>query len=164
METKKLENYLIKKHCSYMDYDDPDYRLKEAHGKVTLQKIGSWLWVKARISGSFVEKWYSRADSERTSHYLDFRHDWIGLSESAPSKVSTPEELETWALLSTAYEYHEHDPYYVDDSSYLDCSGRWVEDISEDGRVTIMIASVSKRWEGVLPQVECVHETEHVQL
>ncbi|MHA1112794.1 MAG: hypothetical protein ACTSRE_17030 [Promethearchaeota archaeon] len=103
METKKLEKYLIKKHCSFMNKTDPDYMLKSANGKVTLHKIGFWLWLKVRISGSYTMKWYSRADTERTSHYLDYRHDWIGLSESAPTKVSRPEELETWASLSTAY-------------------------------------------------------------
>ena len=161
METAKLEDFLIKMHCFFMDDDDPDTMLPEANVTITTHSIGSWLWVKARISGYFIEKWYSRADSERTQHSMKFSHDWIGLSENTPSRVTRPEELETWALLSTAYEYHEHDPKYVSNSLNVKCSGRWVEDISEDGRVTIKIVSES---EGREWKSECVHETEYVQL
>lgn len=90
----------------------------------------------------------------------------IGLSESAPSKVTRLEKLETWALLSTTHEHHHHKPYDIDDDSYLECSGRWVEDISEDGKVTIKIASVSKgrRRETGWITLECVHETDYFQL
>ena len=120
--------------------------------------------MKARIEADFTEKWYSRADSERTDHLKDFWHDWIGLSENAPSKVTRPEELETWALLSAAYEHYQRDPYDYADSSYLECSGRWIEDVTEDGRVTVKVASVKKGSRTSWIDIECVHETDYVQL
>ena len=164
METKELKDFLIKKHCYFLHDDDPDTLFPEAKGTITTHSIGSWLWVKARISGYFTEKWYSRAASERTRHSLEFSHDWIGLSVDAPLKVSRPEELETWALLSTAYEYYEHEPKYVSSTRNVKCSGRWVEVISEDGRVTIKIESTPEEVSGSEWKEECVHETEYVQL
>ena len=111
-----------------------------------------------------MKKWYSRASSERTNHYYDYWHDWIGLSENAPSKITRPEELETWARLSTTYNHYERDEYDLRDASYLKCSGRWVEDISDDGEVTIKTASVLDESETSLIYLKCVHETEYFQL
>ncbi|GAG31877.1 unnamed protein product, partial [marine sediment metagenome] len=146
------------------DNDGQRKRDKYASGKVTVTSIGPWIWVKARISGGYTRKWYSRADSEYTDCSMEFWHDWIGLSENAPSKITRPEELETWALLSAAYEHYQREPLDLDDDSYLRCSGRWVEDVSEDGKVTMNIGSVSKGTESIWITLECVHDTEYFQL
>lgn len=160
-----MKDFLIRLHCSsFLDSDNPNLIEKETYGTITINSVVPWFWVKARISGYFTRKWYSRAEREYNDHSKDFWHDWIGIAEKAPSKVAQPEELETWALLSTTYKCHRHDPYDLDDDSYLECSGRWVEDISEDGRVTIKVASVVEGNEAIWKTLECVHETEYFQL
>ncbi|MDF1539496.1 MAG: hypothetical protein P1Q69_11405 [Candidatus Thorarchaeota archaeon] len=71
---------------------------------INAKKRGTWLWVSGRADYEGATWDYStdRALGDPYSAHVS-RH-WIGKSESAPSIVSSYEELNEWALFHTRYE------------------------------------------------------------
>jgi hypothetical protein len=80
------------------------------------------------------------------------RYDWIGPAASAPHKVTDPEELDAWAVLSTLYvrEYNDVGIWGVQE-------GSWVESLGEDGTVTIREAN--GRFQDELPESKSTGRT-----
>lgn len=162
MDTEGLKKFLIKKHCSLPN--DRDTSNKHVSGEVTTLSIGSLVWVKSRISCGFTVKWYSRAATERTTHSYKYWQDWVGNAETAPKKITRPKKLNEWARLSTTYNFYQRNPEDINDNSYLKCSGRWVEEISEKGKATLKVASLIEEDGHIWATLECKEENKFIQL
>ncbi len=134
---KFLLNYLESKVND--DFAKESYEAFEAEsppiGYISIVNINSWLWVKSRVNyrGG---RWNPSTDRVRGDRYEahDWR-DWIGLADSAPIKVSQPEELDEWALLATTYLRE-----YTDTGNWGRHKGSWVSELQADGTVTIFMA------------------------
>jgi hypothetical protein len=129
-----------------------------ATGQVVAENVAQWLWVKARIAyeGATWGPATDRVLGDPESVHA--WRDWIGLAESAPFAASTPEDLDKWALLSMTYSRTYRDiqvpgPWGIH-------SGRWVEELSEDGVVKVRVVT-SERFRDVSPEsmstIEYVH-------
>ncbi len=161
MDTCALEKFLI----NYLeeevnkDFNKAKYQTFEAEsppsGYITLTETDPWLWIKSRVNyrGATWSPSTDRVSGDRYEAH-EWR-DWIGLANSAPTKVSRPEELEEWALLTTTYLRE-----YTDWGEWGRHKGRWVKDLQADGTVTILIA------EGVFHDVspENTTKVEHLKL
>ncbi len=127
-------------------------------GSITIIYCGMWLWIKARIMYRGAT-WTPSTD--RVSGDPEIVHawrDWIGVNMSVPLKVSRPEDIESWALLST-----KNKRVYRDIQSpgpWGHQNGRWVEELLEDGTVTIYIAEGN--FHDVSPESKV--KVEHIKL
>jgi len=124
-------------------------------GEIRLQEIGDWLSVVAvfRWEGTTMDQTTDRLSGDPYSSVV--RYDWIGSKKSAPSKVSKPEELDTWASLKLKYAREN-----TDVGIWGVHEGSWVEELKEDGTVTIRDAK--GRYEDEDPQT--LGETRTIQL
>ena len=161
IDTSALKQFLINQFESEInrDFNTSPYQTFDpespALGYITLISIDPWLWVKSRIvyRGATWSPSTDRLSGDRYEAH-DWR-DWIGLIESAPNKVSRPEELDEWALLATSYLRE-----YTDIGEWGRHNGRWISDLQSDGTVTIFIA------EGVFHDIspENAAKIEHLKL
>jgi hypothetical protein len=114
-------------------------------GDIDAKQIGPWLLVTASINydGATDGPTTDRAGGDPYSAQV--RYDWIGPADSAPHEVTSPEELNAWALFSTFHvrEYNDVGIWGVQE-------GSWVESLSEDGTVTIREAN--GRFQDELPE------------
>jgi hypothetical protein len=101
-------------------------------GLIKLQVIGNWfsIVVVFRWEGTTMDQTTDRLSGD--PYEAEVRYDWIGPKESAPKKVSTKEELDAWAGISLKYAREN-----TDFGIWGVHSGSWVEDLKEDGTVTI---------------------------
>ena len=78
------------------------------NGSFTIKEIGVWLWVKAELDldGSTMDQ---TSGVSGDPYEANVEYHWIGLADNAPEKVSSPEELDTWAKLSTRYVCENND-------------------------------------------------------
>jgi len=164
MDTEELNKFLMEdlKREVEKRWSDNYSGFEEASppdGQIITEKIAPWLWVKARIEYEGAS-WTPSTD--RASGDPEDAHtwrDWIGLAESAPDKVSIPEELDNWALLSTTYSRTYRDIQIPDPWGFH--SGRWVEALSEDGIVTVRVVT-EERFQDVSPETKTT--TEYIDL
>ena len=124
-------------------------------GEVKLLEIGKWLWINVQFEweGTTMDQTTDRLSGDPFSCTVSY--DWIGPAESKPSDVSKPEELDDWATLNLKYAREN-----TDVGLWGVHKGSWVEDIKEDGTVTIRDAIGSYQDED--PQ--SLGETRTVQL
>ena len=110
----------------------PAMELEEPTGEITTKRVGVWIWVKYRASTEGAS-WNHSTDRLKGDPYEAMAwRDWIGLVNTAPSKVSSPEALDAWALYKTEYLRE-----YTDVGIWGRHSGSWVEDMSKDGEVKV---------------------------
>ena len=77
-------------------------------------------------------------------YYCVVRFDWIGLIETAPSKVESPEELDEWAIQSLKYTREN-----TDAGAWGVHQGSYIEELKEDG--TLIVRDQKGRYEDVDP-------------
>ncbi|MHA2151251.1 MAG: hypothetical protein ACXAAQ_04575 [Candidatus Thorarchaeota archaeon] len=101
-------------------------------GDIRIQEIGKWISIVVvfRWEGSTTDQTTDRLSGDPYSGVV--RYDWIGPKDSAPEKVSTSKELDEWASLNLKYAREN-----TDVGLWGVHSGSWVEDLKEDGTVTI---------------------------
>ena len=141
IDTIALNDFLIKefetkinekfKNESYTSFE----ALSPPKGYITLITIDPWLWVKSRVNYRGA-RWTPSTDSSKGDRYEahDWR-DWIGLANSAPTKVTCPEELDKWAILATTYLRE-----YTDTGDWGKHEGQWISELQADGTATIHVA------------------------
>ncbi|MCK5264803.1 MAG: hypothetical protein KAR03_04280 [Candidatus Thorarchaeota archaeon] len=136
--TKRIESYAdlpwvngYTSHGSFRPEGSPE-------GNIELKEIGNWLSIVAvfRWDGTTMDQTTDRSSGDPYSCVV--RYSWIGPKESTPNKVSTPEELDTWASVSLKYASEN-----TDVGLWGVHQGSWVEDLKEDGTVTIRDAKGS---------------------
>lgn len=112
---------------------------------IDAKQIGPWLLVTVSINYEGTTDGPSTDRAGGDPYIAQVRYDWIGPAASAPHKVTDPEELNAWAVLSTFYvrEYNDVGIWGVHE-------GSWVESLSEDGTVTIREAN--GRFQDVSPE------------
>jgi hypothetical protein len=115
-------------------------------------QTGPWLTiiVDVAMSGTTMDQTTDRASGDPYSAYVHY--DWIGLFETAPKKVTTPEELDEWAVYNSMYVREN-----TDVGSWGVHSGSYVTGLDEDGTLTIREAS--GRFEDVDPSEETTEKT-----
>ena len=141
IDTNALNEFLIKDLETKINekFSKESYTSFEAlalpKGNITLITIDHWIWVKSRFF-YLGARWDPSTDRAKGDRY-DAHHwrDWIGLANSAPTKVSRPEELDKWAILATTY-FRE----YTDTGDWGKHEGQWISELQEDGTVTIQEA------------------------
>ncbi len=109
MKTDTLMQDLTKRIESYADlpwvngYTGSFRPEGSPEGNIELKEIGNWLSIVAvfRWDGTTMDQTTDRSSGDPYSCVV--RYSWIGPKESAPNKVSTPEELDTWASVSLKY-------------------------------------------------------------
>ena len=118
-------------HGSFNPEGSPD-------GSIRLQEIGDWLSIVVIFSwdGTTMDQTTDRLSGDPYSGVV--RYDWIGPKDSAPKEVSTSEELDAWARISLKYAREN-----TDVGIWGVHSGSWIEDLEEDGTVTIRDAKGS---------------------
>ena len=118
---------------------------KPPSGSITTEQIGKWLWVKARLlyEGTTMDQTTDRLSGDPYEAHVSF--DWIGLAESAPSKISHSEELEKWAQIKTEYTCE-----YTDVGLWGVHEGEWVGEMKEDG--TVSLYKAQGRFQDVTPE------------
>ncbi|MGY5854413.1 MAG: HEAT repeat domain-containing protein [Candidatus Thorarchaeota archaeon] len=120
--------------------------------KIETQGLGPWLWIKSQADyeGTTSDPSTDRSGGDPYSAHV-FHH-WIGKVKSAPSAVSHLEELSRWALIHTKYERQ-----YTDVGSWGTHTGYWVDSITSDGMVTLLVQS-SRTFHDVSPESETTTE------
>jgi len=95
-------------------------------------QVGPWMSIIADVamSGTTMDQTTDRASGDPYSAYIHY--DWIGVLETAPKKVTTPKELDDWALYKSRYVRENTDVgvWGVHEGSY-------VVGLEEDGTLTI---------------------------
>lgn len=113
----------------------------------SFQEIGKWLVIVVifRWDGTTMDQTTDRLSGD--PYYGVVRYDWIGLKETAPSKVETPEELDKWAVQSLKYVRENNDA-----GSWGSHNGSYIEEMKEDG--TLVIRDQNGRYQDVDPMTE----------
>ncbi|MFW9851171.1 MAG: HEAT repeat domain-containing protein, partial [Candidatus Thorarchaeota archaeon] len=120
---------------------------------INAKMLGRWLWVSGRADyeGATWDQSTDRASGDPYSAHV-FR-DWVGKKKTAPTTVSSYEELHEWSLFHTRYEQE-----YTDVGSWGVHKDRYIRDVSEKGVVTINAVS-NRRFQDVSPSSETVDDT-----
>ena len=124
-------------------------------GAPSVQEIGKWLVVTIvfRWEGTTMDQTTDRLSGD--PYYGVVRYDWIGLMETAPSKVKIPKELDEWAIHSLKYVREN-----TDAGSWGEHEGSYIEQMTKDGKV--VIRDQKGRYQDVNP--ESVGELRTIQL
>ncbi|UCD91573.1 MAG: hypothetical protein JSV43_04770, partial [Methanobacteriota archaeon] len=122
--------------------------LDEPYGEISAVSVGKWLWIKSRLvyEGATWDPSTDRLSGDPISVHA--YRDWVGLVESAPKKVSTPDELDSWALFSATYRRTYKDVQVP--APWGTHKGRWVEKVTADGEVKVLEAD--GRFQDVEPE------------
>lgn len=121
-------------------------------GEARVKEIGVWLHVIVNVTydGTTMDQTTDRLSGDPYEALVV--HGWIGLAETAPKKVSKPEELDEWAKLSTRYVQEN-----TDVGIWGEHQGSWFEGLEEDGTVTLKEAS--GRFQDVSPESLATEKT-----
>ncbi|MFW9793568.1 MAG: hypothetical protein ACFFEE_04650 [Candidatus Thorarchaeota archaeon] len=140
MKTDELMKHLQKRIESYEDLpwiagytDFGSFRPGgPPKGEIRLKEIDKWLSIVVvfRWDGTTMDQTTDRLRGDPYTGVV--RYDWIGPTETAPSKVSTSDELDKWASVNLKYAREN-----TDVGIWGVHQGSWVEDLKEDGTVTI---------------------------
>ena len=101
-------------------------------GEISFQEIGKWLVIV------WIFRWEGRTMDQSTDRalgdpfYCVVRYDWIGLIETAPSKVKSVAELDEWAIHSLKYVRENNDA-----GAWGSHAGSYIEGFTQDGAVTL---------------------------
>ena len=114
-------------------------------GTITIKQVGGWLWLSVELymEGTTMDQTTDRLGGD--PYEAEVRYDWIGPADTAPEKVSHPNELDEWAKLKTSYVRENNDSGY-----WGSHNGKWVDAFLEDGTVTLCVAS--GRYQDVPPE------------
>jgi len=155
MKTDDLMKYLSARIESYEDLpwlsgytDFGSHRPDDSpEGSISFQEIGKWLVVVVvfRWEGTTMDQTTDRLSGD--PYYCVVRYDWIGLIETAPSKIEAPKELDKWADQSLKYVRENNDA-----GAWGSHSGSYIEELKEDG--TLIIRDQKGRYEDVDPMTE----------
>ncbi|TFH04535.1 MAG: hypothetical protein E4H14_14500 [Candidatus Thorarchaeota archaeon] len=98
----------------------------------SFQEIGKWLVVVVifKWEGTTMDQSTDRLSGD--PYYSVIRYDWIGLLETAPAKVKTPEELDEWAIHSLKYVREN-----TDAGAWGVHVGSYIEQMTKDGKLVI---------------------------
>ncbi len=137
MDTKDLEKYLLQQ-LKALDVISPLGHFEDkgpSTDDIIIECIGSWVWIKACLEykGATWNQTTDRASGDPYKAII--QRDWIGLLESAPTKVYRPKELYEWSLIKMAYLCE-----YTDVGVWGQHKGSYVDELREDGTVTIRVA------------------------
>ena len=112
-------------HGSHSPDDPPE-------GEISFQEIGKWLVIVLiyRWEGTTMDQTTDRLSGD--PYYCVVRYDWIGLLETAPSKVKTVAELDEWAIHSLKYVREN-----VDVGAFGSHQGSYIEELKKDGALTL---------------------------
>ena len=106
--------------------DDPP------EGEISFQEIGKWLVIVLiyRWEGTTMDQTTDRLSGD--PYYCVVRYDWIGLLETAPSKVKAVAELDEWAIHSLKYVREN-----TDVGAFGSHQGSYIEELKKDGALTL---------------------------
>ena len=156
INTGELHKFLLQKLEKLEGISPPGYFSDEGppSGSTTVITVGPWSWIKSRYvyEGRTMDETSGISGDPYEAHTW---YDWIGRTESAPAKVSKPEDLERWAIVSTCYLRE-----YTDVGVWGRQEGRYVESIDEDG--IVKIRNAGGRFQDVAP--ESLTEFEEIKL
>lgn len=121
-------------------------------GEARVTEIGVWVYVTVDImyEGTTMDQTTDRLSGDPYKAMVECG--WIGLAETAPKKVSKPEELDEWAKLSTRYVREN-----TDVGIWGEHDGSWIARLEEDGTVTLKEAS--GRFQDVDPESLATEKT-----
>ncbi|MHA1883224.1 MAG: HEAT repeat domain-containing protein [Candidatus Thorarchaeota archaeon] len=116
--------------------------------KIRTKVAGPWIWIhsEADYEGATWDYTTDRLSGDPYSAHVF--HDWVGEVKSAPKVVSKIEQLHEWALLHTDYKRQ-----YTDVGSWGRHSGRWVDNITKEGIVSLRVES-KRTFHDVSPTAE----------
>ena len=114
--------------------------------------VDKWLCVKILVNynGTTMDQTTDRLSGDPEDAHAWY--DWIGLEETAPKKVSKPEELDEWAEIATYYRITFRDVQYPGPFGHH--KGRMVKTFTEDGKGEIYEV-VYLRFEDETPISKC---------
>ena len=109
------------------------------------EEIGTWLLIVVifRWKGTTMDQTTDRLSGDPYTGVV--RYSWIGPKETAPSDVSTADELDEWASLSVKYVFEN-----TDVGLWGVHEGSWVEEVKEDG--TVIVRDAKGRYEDESPK------------
>ena len=156
IDTEELHMFLLEKLKNLEGISPPGYFEDDGPpmGSTESISVDPWLWIKCRLE-------YEGRTHDRTSgvsgdpYEAHVWYDWVGKADTAPAKVSRPEDLERWALLSTYYLRE-----YTDVGVWGRQDGRYVESLEADG--SVKIRNARGRFQDVSP--ESLSEVEEIKL
>ncbi len=156
IDTTELHEFLLKKLNELEGISPPGYFHDSGppEGKTIAIVMGAWLWVKARLyyEGSTIDRKSGVGGNMYDVHPW---YDWVGRADSAPTKASSPFDLDEWAIIKTYYLCE-----YTDVGSWGFHEGRYVKNIQKDG--TVEIRKANGRFHDVTP--ESMTEVEEIKL
>lgn len=157
MDTKKLEEFLKEKLVAEVDdeFSSSFTEKSPVTCEMTEVTVGKWLCIKAMINytGTTMDQSTDRASGDPEDVHAWYN--WIGLPENAPEKVAHPDELDSWALLSTYYRLTFRDVQYP--APFGHHEGRTVKTFTEDGK-GVMLVVKERRFQDVSPASMCITE------
>ena len=155
MKTDELMKHLSGRIESYQDLpwmqgysDHGNFRPDgEPEGAISFQEIGRWLVVVVvyRWEGTTMDQTTDRLRGD--PYHCVVRYDWIGLKETAPSKVESIEEVNEWAIQSLKYVREN-----TDAGAWGVHSGSYIEELKEDG--TLILRDQKGKYEDIDPMTE----------
>ncbi|MBE0526049.1 MAG: hypothetical protein IH631_03845 [Candidatus Thorarchaeota archaeon] len=98
----------------------------------SFQEIGKWLVVVIifRWEGTTMDQSTDRLNGD--PYYCVVRYDWIGLIETAPSKIKSVQEMDEWAIHSLKYVRENNDA-----GAWGTHEGSYIEGFTVEGAVTL---------------------------
>ncbi|NHJ46625.1 MAG: hypothetical protein FK733_02445 [Asgard group archaeon] len=160
IDIDKLEKFLLKKLIDEVEDEWSEYSFTEdGPGTIDRQVIpaGEWLFVKILVnySGRTMDPSTDRlkGDPEDVHGW----YTWIGLNDTAPKKVSKPEELDNWAHISTYYRLTFRDVQYPGPFGFHE--GRMVKDFNPDKGTVDLYIVTERRFQDEAPISKTKEET-----
>ena len=157
IDTSKVEEIL----CRKLETDvinDWEFSFEEnepASCEVRQGKMGKWYGVKilVKYSGRTTDPSTSRALGDPEEGHAWY--DWIGLAKTMPKVVSSPKELDDWALLATYYRMTLRDVQVP--GSFGFHSGRLLWEFTEDGIAKVYVVT-EKHFQDIAPLTKTKEE------
>ena len=154
---KNVENY---EGLSWLDgyTDHGNFRPgNPPNGEVCINEVGPWLSIIVDIAyaGTTMDQSTDRLSGDPYSAYI--HHDWIGLADTAPKKVTDPKQLDEWAVLKTIYVREN-----TDVGLWGQHKGSYVTGLEEDG--TVSLREADGRFEDVDPESLTTEKTVKLEL
>jgi hypothetical protein len=157
---KELEIFLLQKLIDEVEDEWSDFSFTEdGPGAIDRQVMTADKWLFVKILVNYSGRTWDPSTDRLKGDPEDVHawYTWIGFIETAPKKVSKPEDLDNWAHISTYYKLTFRDVQYPGPFGFHE--GRIVKDFHPETGVVELYVAIERRFQDEAPISKCKEET-----